>query len=85
MLSYCRWCNCAVKHRRSHTCAALPTTPLFAAATAAAAAARRAEQLEASRGVLSREELELQDVTRQMEAQLLEQVTQVGQRSSSAS
>jgi hypothetical protein len=40
-------------------------------------AARRAEQLEASRGILSREELELQDVQRQMEEQLVEQFMQV--------
>eukprot|EP00882_Tetradesmus_deserticola_P026761 GHRQ01029552.1.p1 GENE.GHRQ01029552.1~~GHRQ01029552.1.p1 ORF type:complete len:619 (+),score=313.07 GHRQ01029552.1:120-1859(+) len=38
---------------------------------------KRAEQLEASRALLSREELELQDVTRQMEEQLVEQFMQV--------
>jgi hypothetical protein len=40
-------------------------------------AARRTELLEASRGMLSREELELQDVQRQMEEQLVEQFMQV--------
>eukprot|EP00878_Enallax_costatus_P029829 GHUV01032388.1.p1 GENE.GHUV01032388.1~~GHUV01032388.1.p1 ORF type:complete len:129 (+),score=32.47 GHUV01032388.1:668-1054(+) len=39
---------------------------------------RRAELSEAGRVSLSREELELQDVQRQMEEQLVEQYTQVG-------
>jgi hypothetical protein len=56
----------------------LPACACLLLPCAASCAARRAEQLEAARGVLSREELELQDVQRQMEEQLVEQFMQVG-------